>query len=216
MAGAPQAFDPGSLQVLPLGADDGERLSNLWQLYRHDLSAFRDSWPDADGRFREHTMRTFLGAQPGRIGYLVGGPSVSAGFALVTGTDEEPRHMDHCFVVRRARGLGVSRRLARDVLGRHPGEWRIGFQEENPAAARFWRSIATEVAGDRWHEEAVPVPGKPWIPDDQGRGHSLRTSPRVTPPCLGHRERGRARTGSITIMGRRTASRATSCGGGRR
>lgn len=167
MTARPDQVALSSLRVFALGEGDDERLSNLWQLFRYDLSEFRDSWPDADGRFKEHEMRSFLDRDPDRIGYLVGGPEVTAGFALVSGVDEEPRHMDAFFVVRRARRLGVGRRLALDVLGRHPGEWRIGFQEENPTAARFWRRIATEVAGDRWHEEAVPVPGKPWIPDDR-------------------------------------------------
>ncbi|MGN6332677.1 MAG: GNAT family N-acetyltransferase [Motilibacteraceae bacterium] len=167
MTDRPGTPDASSLQIFQLGSADEARLSNLWQLYRHDLSAFRDAWPDADGRFKEHEMRSFLGGTPDRVGYLVGGPGVCAGFALVSGVREGPRRMDAFFVVRRVRRLGVSRRLALDVLQRHPGEWRIGFQEENPTAARFWRRIAAEVGADRWHEEAVPVPGKPWIPDDR-------------------------------------------------
>lgn len=167
MTARPDQVDASSLEVLPLGDGDEARLANLWQLYRHDLSAFRDAWPDADGRFKEHEMRSFLGGAPDRVGYLLGRHDLSAGFALVSGVGAGPRHMDAFFVVRRARRLGVSRRLALDVLRRYPGEWRIGFQEENPTAARFWRRIADEVGADRWHEEAVPVPGKPWIPDDR-------------------------------------------------
>lgn len=167
MTARPAGPDPDLFEVFVLAAGDDARLSNLWQLFRHDLSEFRDSWPDADGRFKEHELPSFLRREPGRVAYLLGAADVSAGFALVSGLSEESRHMDAFFVVRQARGLGVARRLALDVLRRHPGEWRIGFQEENPTAARFWRRIATEVSGDGWHEEAVPVPGKPWIPDDR-------------------------------------------------
>jgi hypothetical protein len=53
-----------------------------------------------------------------------------------------------------------------EVLRRHPGRWEIAFQEENPGAARFWRGIATELAGDAYQEERRPVPGKPHIPPD--------------------------------------------------
>lgn len=158
---------PEGLGVRTVSEGEDERLENLWQLYRYDLSEFRDSLPDGSGRFREHDMRTFLEGDPDRAGYLLAGFDVSAGFALVTGVEEGPRWMDHFFVARRARRLGLGRELALEVLHRHPGEWRIGFQEENPAAARFWRRLATDLVGDRWSEEAVPVPGKPWIPDDR-------------------------------------------------
>jgi len=50
-------------------------------------------------------------------------------------------------------------------LRRHPGRWQIGFQNENPTAARFWRALAAEIGSDV-REDRQPVSGNPHLPDD--------------------------------------------------
>jgi hypothetical protein len=64
------------------------------------------------------------------------------------------------------RGRGVARVAASELLALHAGAWEIPFQEDNVAAARFWRSLAATVAGDGVREDRRPVPGKPHIPPD--------------------------------------------------
>jgi predicted acetyltransferase len=141
-------------------------IERLWQLYRHDLSEFRDSMPDQDGLFRRGWLDDYLG-DPARECLVIRVPEGPAGFVLLKGLGEgEVRAIGEFFVVRRVRGRGVGREAALQALDRHPGTWEIAFQEENPTAARFWRRIATEVAGDTWTEERRPVPDKPWIPPD--------------------------------------------------
>jgi hypothetical protein len=57
--------------------------------------------------------------------------------------------------------------FAREVLDKHDGPWRIGFQHENGGAGAFWRKVADEVFGpNRWSESEEPVPGKPDVPPD--------------------------------------------------
>ena len=70
------------------------------------------------------------------------------------------------FVVRAARGHGVGRAAADALFALYPGAWEIPFQEENAVAARFWRRVAAETAGEGVREERRPVPGKPHIPPD--------------------------------------------------
>jgi len=53
-----------------------------------------------------------------------------------------------------------------DLLGRFRGRWEIAFQENNPAAALFWRAVATAAAGTAWAEELRPIPNKPESPPD--------------------------------------------------
>jgi len=67
--------------------------------------------------------------------------------------------------VRSQRGAGVGRAAAEETVRRHPGRWEVGFQNENPVAARFWRRLAAEL-GNNVDEQLQPVPGKPHIPDD--------------------------------------------------
>lgn len=138
-------------------------LARLWQLYWHDLSEFRGSMPDADGVFVAGQFERCL-ATPRLTLYLIESDGRPAGFAMVR--PHEGRHlMAEFFVVRAARRQGVGAAAARAVLARTPGAWSIPFQEENPAAARFWRRLASEV-GDDVAEERRPVPGKPHIPPD--------------------------------------------------
>jgi predicted acetyltransferase len=73
--------------------------------------------------------------------------------------------MSEFFVVRGARRQGLGRAAAAELFALYPGRWEIPFQEENAAAARFWRRVAAEV-GESVSEERRPVPGKPHIPPD--------------------------------------------------
>jgi predicted acetyltransferase len=140
-------------------------VERLWQLYRHDLSEFRGSLPEVDGAFPTRSLSPFLEGDPDRRAHLFlrDGP---VGFALVSRTSSGARLMSEFFVVRAARRQGVGRAAVDALLALYPGAWEIPFQEENPAAARFWRHIAAEVARNGVHEERRPVPGKPQIPPD--------------------------------------------------
>lgn len=142
-------------------------VERLWQLYRHDLSEFRGTLPDAEGRYPLHRLPGFFAEDPDRRAYLVlSGPSV-VGFTLVRALTERPASIAEFFVVRAVRRQGVGHRAAEELLVRaHPGPWQIAFQEENPGAARFWRQVASDVAGTGWREERRPVPGKPHLPPD--------------------------------------------------
>jgi predicted acetyltransferase len=140
-------------------------LGRLWQLYSHDLSEFRGSLPDGEGLFRAGRLPTYL-TDADRACHLVVHDGAVVGFGLVRGLAVEPRVLGEFFVVRAVRGAGVGAAAARLLLAAYPGRWEVAFQEANPAAARFWRRVAAEVAGDTWGEEERSVPDKPEIPPD--------------------------------------------------
>jgi predicted acetyltransferase len=148
------------VRLEPLTPADRALAGQLWQLYQHDLSQFRGTRLDGSGRFPEGRLPLFL-TEPDRCGHLIRTGPAPVGFALVRGLIDGPRVMGEFFVVRAVRRRGVGRAAARCVFAAHPGAWEIPFQEENPGAARFWRGLATELAGDAWHEERRPVPHRP-------------------------------------------------------
>ena len=80
------------------------------------------------------------------------------------------------FIVRGARRRGVGTEAVRLVVARHPGRWRVAFQDGNPPAARFWSRVAVELAGDAWTLERLPVPGRPDLPPDTWIGWSAPTN----------------------------------------
>jgi len=140
-------------------------LERLWQLYRHDLSEFRSSMvPEADGTYPLRHLPDYLD-HADRAAYLMLVDERPVGFALVAGLETGPRSISEFFVVRALRRQGVGYDAAVELLRVHPGAWEVAFQEENPAAARFWRRIIAEVA-DTSYEERHPVPGKPELPPD--------------------------------------------------
>ncbi len=147
-------------------ASDTAVLERLWQLYRHDLSEFRDSWTNQDGLFPLHDLHTYVAGDAARAACLLYDGEHLAGFVTVAGLTHERRTLDDFFVLRRARRVRLGQHAAVTVLTRWPGTWEIGFQENNIAAARFWRKIADLLAPSEWRVESRPVPNKPWIPKD--------------------------------------------------
>ncbi|MEU1877954.1 GNAT family N-acetyltransferase [Streptosporangium sp. NPDC020072] len=137
----------------------------LWLMFCHDMSEFRGALPDADGTFRSDRLHAAF-TDPGWAPYLVTNGERPLGLAVVRGLDGPVRVLSGFFVVRGARGTGVGLRAVRQVVARHPGTWEIAFQDDNAGAARFWRRVATAIAGDAWTEEHRLVPNRPDLPPD--------------------------------------------------
>ena len=164
------------MTVLPVGDDQWDIVAWLWQDFRHDLAPVVNGFPYADGRYQHAGLDGH--PRPDGAGYLVWQPHPNTAepspvaFALVTGVGSGRCQLEALFVVPAARRGGLGRRLALDVIGRHPGAWEVGFQHDNLAAGEFWRAVAREVWDDAWAETEEPVPGKPDVPPD----HWIRTT----------------------------------------
>jgi predicted acetyltransferase len=156
--------DP-TLELRIVTAETRPVIEALWQLYRHDLSEFRNSLPDEHGLFRRHHLPNYLD-EPGKVAYLLYYCERPAGLALVQGLGGAHREMSEFFVVRRLRRQHVGHQVALELLARYPGRWEIAFQEENLAGASFWREVATAAVGDAWTEEPRQSPRNREIPPD--------------------------------------------------
>ncbi|MEO7017334.1 MAG: GNAT family N-acetyltransferase [Leifsonia sp.] len=143
----------------------------LWQAFRQDLSPVVNGLPYSDGRYQTAELQKF--PSPDRTGYIAWRPHPNTGedapvaFALVDGLQGPARGIAAFWVAPPLRREGLGRLFAREVLGKHDGPWRIGFQHENGGASAFWRNVADEVFGPNgWSEGKEPVPGKPDVPPD--------------------------------------------------
>ncbi|MFE7508085.1 GNAT family N-acetyltransferase [Promicromonospora sp. NPDC057488] len=161
---------PARLTVRPTTPADRPVLERLWLLFRHDMSELSGALPDPSGQFRRERLDAAF-TEPtwrGVVAHLepAGGAVSPVGFALVRGLDEPTRVLSSFFVVRGVRRIGVGRELAAQVLQSFPGSWEVPFQDANAPAVRFWRTVATDAAGEAWTEEHRPVPGRPdLLPD---------------------------------------------------
>ncbi|MCB5911489.1 GNAT family N-acetyltransferase [Streptomyces pinistramenti] len=153
------------VSVRRANAADRPVLERLWLMFRHDLSEFRGQLPYPDGTFRSDRVDdAFTGAD--WAPYLLTSGESPVGLAFVRSLTGPTRVLNSFFVVRGARRTGIGLRAARMVVAEHPGPWEIAFQDDNVTAVRFWRRVATEIAGDAWTEERRPVPGRPDLPPD--------------------------------------------------
>lgn len=164
------AETPARLTVRPTTPADQPVLERLWLLFRHDMSEVSGALPDPSGQFRRERLDAAF-TDPGWRGVVAhlepaGGAVSPVGFALVRGVDAPVRVLSSFFVVRGARRIGVGRDLAGHVLRSFPGAWEVAFQDANPPAVRFWRTVATDAVGEAWTEEHRAVPGRPDLPPD--------------------------------------------------
>jgi predicted acetyltransferase len=144
---------------------DRQVLDRLWLMFRHDMSEFGGQLPSPDGTFRSERLQAAF-ADPDWAAYLLMRADRPLGFAVVRGLASKVRVLSGFFVVRGARRSGIGLRAVREVIREHPGRWEIPFQDNNLAAVRFWRRVATEIAGAEWTEERRAVPGQPGLPPD--------------------------------------------------
>ncbi|GAA0473477.1 hypothetical protein GCM10010361_42180 [Streptomyces olivaceiscleroticus] len=121
--------------------------------------------PSTDGTFRSDRLYAAFSSADWAP-YLFTRHERPIGLALVRGLEGPTRVLSSFFVVRGVRRTGIGLRAAEEVIARHPGPWEVAFQDDNTAAVRFWRRVASEVAGVAWTEEHRDVPGRPGLPPD--------------------------------------------------
>jgi predicted acetyltransferase len=153
------------LAVRPADATHRLVLERLWLMFRHDISEFGRQLPNPDGTFRSERLQAAF-CDPDWEAYVIMQDDRPVGFAVVRGLASQVRVLSSFFVVRAVRRTGVGLRAVREVVGRHPGRWEVPFQDNNLAAVRFWRRVATEIGGEARTEERRPVPGQPGLPPD--------------------------------------------------
>ncbi|MEV4550112.1 GNAT family N-acetyltransferase [Nonomuraea wenchangensis] len=151
--------------VQPVTAADRPTVERLWLMFRHDMADYQGGLPSPDGTYHSDRLRQAF-EDDDWAAYLFTSGDRPVGFSFVRAVSGPARVLNSFFVVRGARRSGVGSAVVREVIDRHPGPWRIAFQDTNTAAVAFWRRVATGIAGTAWTEERLPVPGRPDVPPD--------------------------------------------------
>ena len=119
-------------------SDETEILLDLWQLYMQDLAEFRESEVQADGRYRDDRLRTYL-AYEDHWPFLIKSQGEIAGFALVRKSKPDTYLIGEFFIKLEFRRNAVGLAAVDQILQKFNGNWEIPFQNENPVAVSFWR-----------------------------------------------------------------------------
>ena len=161
-----------ALSIRPVQVEqEWDVLAWLWQCLRHDLALTVGALPYSDGRYQTQDLPRAPGED--HIAYLAWrahpktGEQAPVGFAVVDGLTGQRRGLAALWIAPVVRCEGLGQLLALDVLSRHHGPWSIAFQHDNPAAGRFWRTVADLAFGPGgWDEQKRPVPQRPDVPPD--------------------------------------------------
>ena len=153
------------LRLKPIDQDSRMLVESLWQFYKHDLSEFLGTKPEADGKFRPGRLPSYFG-DPDRCGYLIYAEQKLLGFVMLLRIGKPQVVMGDFFILRAFRRTGIGSMAAKLIVQTNPGPWEIPFQISNSGAAKFWRAAAESWAPGGWSEERRPVPGKPEVPPD--------------------------------------------------
>jgi predicted acetyltransferase len=143
-------------------------LSNLLELYIHDLSAiFRQVELGEDGRFGYPWLPRYWSEPDRRFAFLIRCDGRVAGFALATrgsplSHDPDVLDVAEFFVLRRYRASGVGRRAATLLWRSLPGRWMVRVAAGNSAALAFWTRVVEELGpGGASVEEREGPPERP-------------------------------------------------------
>ncbi|HTE42577.1 MAG TPA: hypothetical protein VK629_17285 [Steroidobacteraceae bacterium] len=136
------SHDPNMVTLRRATQADGTLLSNLLELYIHDLSDIFALKPGQDGRFGYDKLPLYWSEPTRRTAHLIQCGAEVAGFALVTrgspaGTADD-WDMGEFFVLRAYRRSGIAIRAATMIWECTPGSWIVRVSERNIAALRFW------------------------------------------------------------------------------
>lgn len=142
-------------------------LSNLLELYLHDLSEIFPIAVGADGRFGYEWLSLYWSEPEQRFAYLIRcGPRL-AGFALATRgspVSDDPEVLDvaEFFVLRGFRRSGVGRQAAHRLWNGLPGRWIVRVSQANRAGLPFWRATVAQYTRGSFCESERPGSPHAW------------------------------------------------------
>jgi predicted acetyltransferase len=142
--------DPDEVVLDVATLADAMLLSNLLELYTHDLSAaFPSIEMGPDGRFGYSQLPLYWSEPERRFPFLIRCDGRVAGFALVrrgSPATDDPDVFDvaEFFILRRYRRSHVGRRAAVLLWNRFPGRWIVRVSEGNSGALPFWTGVIAE------------------------------------------------------------------------
>ena len=126
--------------------EDRDLLWNINQKYLYEMTNFYDDEMDAEGNYHYGHFEEYF-TDPKRSAYFIFCDDRLAGFAMLcpySVTGGTPDYTMAEFTIFPAfRRRHVALESAGMIIGEHPGQWEIKFNEKNPKAKNLWTKIAS-------------------------------------------------------------------------
>lgn len=154
--------------LVPATFAEAALLSNLLELYTHDLSdVFTEVELGFDGRYGYAPLDRYWSDPEHHAAFIVRRRGRVAGFVLVkrgveAGDAGAWFDVAEFFVVRGHRRFGVGRRAAFQLWKTHPGRWTVRVALTNVGALAFWRRVVLEFTNGAAAEGPVTRGGRDW------------------------------------------------------
>jgi predicted acetyltransferase len=121
-------------------------LENLLQSYLDELSKYPgENLSRNSNGFYPYIYLDYYWKDDDRYPYLLFSDNEITGFAMVRKADTN-WEMAEFYVLPEYRRKGSGLTYACEILGRHPGDWIIEYNEENATGSRLWNKLAVEKA----------------------------------------------------------------------
>ena len=142
-------------------------LSNLLELYVHDLSEIFPVALGPEGRFGYEKLPLYWAEPAVRHAFLIRQGRHVAGFAFATRgspATDDPEDLDvaEFFVLRGYRRSGVGRQAAMALWDSMPGHWVVRVAEANRAGLSFWSEVIRAYTSGDFVESARPGDSQAW------------------------------------------------------
>jgi len=147
--------------------DMAPMLSNLLELYVHDLSEIFPVALGPEGRFGYEKLPLYWAEPAVRHAFLIRQGRHVAGFAFATRgspATDDPEDLDvaEFFVLRGYRRSGVGRQAAMALWDSMPGHWVVRVAEANRAGLPFWSEVIRSYTSGDFVESARPGDSQAW------------------------------------------------------
>jgi predicted acetyltransferase len=125
------------VELRPISEDDKVVFERLLELYRYDFSEYRPYALSVHGTYGYRYVDNYFTDDAYEACFVLVDGEL-AGFTMTGRLDDGFHTMAEFFIVRRWRRRGVGRTAAHLTFARHPGRWRVAFDDTNGPAAEFW------------------------------------------------------------------------------
>ena len=115
-------------------------LAQLQQFYQYDLSEFEHDEPNDSGLF--HVSTAIPSAADVHLIVLKGKPAGVVCYSELSNKKSVPQYrLEHLFIMRCYRKLGIGEEIVRIIFDQLPGNWDVEVSVHNDGAIAFMRQV---------------------------------------------------------------------------